>query len=384
MPSSVWFETLSSDERELLAASDPLPKTAEIAIVGAGMIALATAYYLAQRGVAGICVIDRASALAEASGANAGGLWFGQQSPELGPLALLAQASSRLYEELAATPGFDFGLRRTGLLELVYTEAQLAEAGRLAATVQQAGFRAERIASDELHRLEPALGPGPVGAVYCPDEGQLHPGRLGVSFVRALKKHGVRFCFGTDVSELGKGRVGTATGAVEAGAVVIASGAWTPLVTRVLGWTPPIQPRRGQLLSTLPQPPLLHHTVLGQRYYYWQLAEGHLAGGGTLEDVGFTRGVDERDLACIRAEMSAVIPAAAALPTALAWSGFRPYCADLKPVIGRVPGQERMYVAAGHFKKGIMLAPVTGKILADLIVAGGTDLPIAPLDPGRF
>jgi glycine oxidase len=384
MPSSVWFETLSGDERALLAASDPLPKTAEIAIVGAGMIGLATAYYLVERGVAGVCVIDRASAIAEASGANAGGLWFGQQSPDLGPLAPLARVSSRLYDELAATPGFDFGLRRTGLLELVYTDARMAEAGQLAATVQQAGFRAERIASEELHRLEPALGPGPVGALYCPDEGQLHPGKLGVSFVRALKGHGVRFCFGTEVSGLANGRVETTAGTVGAGSVVIASGAWTPLVTRVLGWTPPIQPRRGQLLATLPQPPLLHHTVLGQRYYYWQLATGHLAGGGTLEDVGFTRGVEERDLAGIRAEMNAVIPAAGALPTALAWSGFRPYCADLKPVIGRVPGQERMYVAAGHFKKGIMLAPVTGQILADLVVAGGTDLPIAALDPGRF
>ena len=124
MQSSIWFETLSAEERRLLGESDGLPKTTEVAIVGAGMIGLATAYYLSSAGVSNICVIDRDTTLAEASGANAGGLWFGQQSPELGPLAPLAHASSRLYDEL----GGSFDLRRTGLLELLSTEAEFAQA----------------------------------------------------------------------------------------------------------------------------------------------------------------------------------------------------------------------------------------------------------------
>jgi glycine/D-amino acid oxidase-like deaminating enzyme len=384
MPSTIWFRTLSPEQRALLVASDPLSRTAEVTIVGAGMIGLATAYYLAQRGIIGISVLDRESALAEASGANAGGLWFGQQSPELGPLTGLAKTSSRLYDELAAEPGFDFDLRRHGLLELLYTETQMEQGARLAAAIRQAGFRAQCIEAAELRKLEPALGPGPLGALHCPDEGQLHPGKLGAAFVAHLKTRGVKFCFGAEVTAIAGRRVETSAGALETAAIVIASGAWTPLVTRTLGWTPPIKPMRGQLLATEPRPPTLRHTVMGQKYYYWQLREGHLAGGGTLEDVGFRRGTEERDIAEIRAEMDSIIPAAAATPTALAWSGFRPYCEDLLPVIGRVPGPERTYVAAGHFKKGIMLAPVTGRILSDLIVAGCTDLPIAPLDPARF
>jgi glycine/D-amino acid oxidase-like deaminating enzyme len=82
--------------------------------------------------------------------------------------------------------------------------------------------------------------------------------------------------------------------------------------------------------------------------------------------------------------MNRLVPAAATRPTAYAWSGFRPYIEDLKPVIGRVPGQKEIFVAAGHFKKGVMMAPVTGKIIADLITEGKTELNIAALDPGRF
>jgi glycine oxidase len=382
MPPSIWFQTVTTEQRSVLAGSGPLPRTAAVTVIGAGMIGLATAYYLSERGVREICVIDRESALAEASGANAGGLWFGQQSPELGPLTTLAQTSSRLYDELARE--FEFDFRRTGLLELLYTESQTVEAAAKVKAVGAAGFRAQAIGSVELRQVEPSLGPGPLGAILYPDEGQLHPGKLGAALVRDLRAQGAAFCFGTEVTGIHPGRVGTSAGNVDTAVTVIAAGAWTPLVTKVLGWTPPIQPRRGQLLASEPCTPLLRHTVLGPKYYYWQLSEGHLAGGGTVEDVGFTRGVEERDLADIRKELNALIPAAASLPTAAAWSGFRPYCEDLRPVIGRVPGQERVYVAAGHFKKGIMLAPVTGKILADLIIDGCTDLPAAPVDPGRF
>ncbi|MBI3698679.1 MAG: FAD-binding oxidoreductase [Acidobacteria bacterium] len=374
MQSSIWFQTLDESQLRLLAASDPLPKTADVAIIGAGMIGLATAYYLSLAGVSNLCILDRDTALAEASGANAGGLWFSQQSPELGPLAPLAKVSSRLYDELAVR--FPAGIRRTGLLELGANEEWMHAA-------LQAGFRAQRVDAAALRRLEPALTEQPAGAVFYPDDGQVHPAKLGAALVAHLKNSGVRFCLHTEVSSAGL-HLETARGGIDAGVTVIASGAWTPIVTRALGWRPPIKPMRGQLLATPARSPFLRHTIVGPRYYYWQLAEGPIAGGGTVEDAGFERGTNPADLASIREEMNALLPALADAPTACAWSGFRPYCEDLKPVIGRVPGHDRLYVAAGHFKKGIMLAPVTGKILADLITTAQTDLPIGPLDPARF
>lgn len=362
MPDSIWFQTLSPDDHALLETSDAVPPTADVLILGAGNIGLATAWYLTEAGVSGICVLDSWAPLSGASGANAGGLWFAQQSTEMGPLGPLAKASSRLYDELPSALGADFDLRRCGLLELGSNADPIA-------AVRAAGFRAERVLPNE---LEPGLAPWPT-AVYYPDEGQLNPVKLGAGFIRRLRERGVRIC------------TTKANSRPQAGVTVIASGAWTPLVTQALGWTPPIKPLRGQLLATSPLPAgTIRHTILGPRFYYWQLVQGHVAGGGTVEDVGFAAGTNPDDLAAILAERDSLFPSLVGVPIACAWSGFRPFCEDLKPVIGRVPGRERVYVAAGHFKKGIMLAPVTGKILADLITTGHSDLPIGPLDPARF
>jgi glycine oxidase len=366
--SPLWFQTISAEERAVLSSSDPAPPSTEVLILGAGLIGLAAAWYLAEAGVSGICVFDPHSPVSGASGANAGGLWFAQQSPELGPLVPLAKESSRLYDRLPEALGSDFDLRRTGLLELLCGPSDCV------AVVRAAGFRAERLSPEELPALEPALAPQPYGAVLYPDEGQLNPVKLGLALVRALRRRGVKICTNEPNSRR-----------PSAGITVVASGAWTPQVTKLLGWEPPIRPLRGQLLATEPLPRgAIRHTVLGPRFYYWQLVQGYFAGGGTVEDVGFTPGTNPEDLAAIRAEMNSLFPLVRCTPTFCAWSGFRPFCEDLRPVIGRVPGQERVFVAAGHFKKGVMLAPVTGKILADLITAGRTDLPIAPVDPARF
>jgi glycine oxidase len=380
MHESIWFQTISSADRDILRTSDPLPTSAGVVIVGSGLIGLAAAYYLSEAGVEDICVIDRGPALGEASGANAGGLWFAQQSPELGPVSSLTKASSRLYDELASR--FAFDLDRCGALELLFEDSD-AEADEQVNLIRAAGFRVERLGGKEARSLEPGLGITPAGALFYPDEGHLHPAKLGAAWVRHLRAKGVRLCLDYPVEHL-LPNVETARGSVEADTRVIASGAWTPLVTRTLGWEPPIRPIRGTLLAVESMPKTLHHTLIGGEFYYWQLAEGPLAGGGTEDDVGFEQGVDAGATESIRAEMNRLIPAAAARPTVCAWSGFRPYCADLKPVIGRVPECEGVFVAAGHFKKGVMMAPVTGKILADLITTGATSLNIGPLDPGRF
>ena len=380
MHDSIWFQTISPADREALCASDAVPRSADVVIVGSGLIGLATAYYLTEAGLNDICLIDRGPALGEASGANAGGLWFAQQSAELGPASALSKASSSLYDELAAR--FPFDLDRCGLLQLLF-EDPAAEGNVQLDAIREAGFRAEKVGGKEARSLEPGLGLTPAGAVFYPDEGHLHPAKLGAAWARHLRSRGVRLCLDCEVGQL-RPRVETSQGSLEAKVLVIASGAWTPLVTRTLGWSPPIKPMRGTLLALGTMPKTLHHTLAGDEFYFWQLAAGPLAGGGSVDDVGFRQGVEEATTAAIRAEMNRLIPAAAAAPTACAWSGFRPYCEDLKPVIGRVPGYDDVFVAAGHFKKGVMMAPVTGRILADLIAKGATEFGIEPLDPGRF
>ena len=381
MRDSIWFSTLPSDLCDVLQDSDELPAQAEVVIVGSGMIGISTAHYLSQAGVRDICLVDRGTALGEASGANAGGLWFAQQSSELGSIGVLAKASSQLYQDLSQV--FEFDYTTTGLLQLLTSVEQADQAESQAQAVRDSGFRAELVSGKQARSIEPGLAITPEAALFYPDEAHVHPARLAAALVGDLRRKGGRFCFNTEVKDLNDS-VETNRGAISAGTTVIASGAWTPLVTQSLGWEPPIRPMRGTLLALEPLPRVLHHTLIGKKYYYWQLPGGQIVAGGSVDDVGFEQGVDAATVSSILDELGVLLPAAAEQPLTCAWSGFRPYCDDLKPVVGAVPARENTFVAAGHFKKGIMMSPVTGKILADLITSGKTDLPIEPLSPARF
>ena len=177
------------------------------------------------------------------------------------------------------------------------------------------------------------------------------PARLAAALVGDLRRKGVRFCFNTEVKDLNDS-VETNRGAISAGTTVIASGAWTPLVTQSLGWEPPIRPMRGTLLALEPLPRVLHHTLIGKKYYYWQLPGGQIVAGGSVDDVGFEQGVDAATVSSILDELGVLLPAAAEQPLTCAWSGFRPYCDDLKPVVGAVPARENTFVGGRPLQEG--------------------------------
>ena len=377
---TVWSRTLERADLDVLEASDSIPTRAETVIVGAGLIGLATAFYLVESGRRDICLIDRAGPAGEASGANAGGLWFAQQSPDLGPITGLSALSNRLYDDLGER--FEIDLARRGVLELAYDEQQTAEAAERSRKMREAGFRSEMVSRADMRKLEPELALD-VAGVLSPDDGQLHPLKLAAAWTRYLRQAGARICRGVTAAHLGK-PLWTSAGRILADQVVLAAGAWTPLLTAALGWTPPIRPIRGALLALPSCPRRIRHTVMAARYYYWQLEAGPIAGGGSEERVGFERGVQSDTLQDIRSEMAEHFPGLVNQPIEVAWYGFRPYCGDNRPVIGAVPGRDDLFVAAGHFRKGVMLAPATGKTLAAILMGREPEVDLRPLDPARF
>ena len=382
MRESIWFRTLDPADSNTLNSSDELPRTAEVVVVGSGLIGLATAYYLTEAGVRDVCVVDRGATLGEASGANAGGIWPGHEALRGGSVGALTSASLSLYEELAEQ--FDFDRSRAGSLELIENPDALPAAAQRAAAIRAAGSSAEMLDETQLREAEPALADGVPGAILLGEDGHVHPAKLAAAWVRRIRSAGGRVCANVEVVGLGR-PLETSQGSIEAPHVVVAAGAWTPLVTRALGWTPPIRPIRGSLLALAPQPRgTLNRTVVGDRFYWWQLASGHVVGGGSEEDVGFDRIGDETVVAEIREDLARLFPGLANQPAECSWFGFRPYCEDLSPVVGAAPEAPGIWIAAGHFRRGVLLAPVSGKIIADLIVRGATDLDVSALAPDRF
>jgi glycine/D-amino acid oxidase-like deaminating enzyme len=270
------------------------------------------------------------------------------------------------------------------LLELIEDPEAQPIAKSRAAAARRAGFEAEILDQTELRELEPCLRGDFLGVQLFPDDGQVHPAKLAAGWIRHIRRIGGKVCAHTEALRAGPPVV-TAAGRIEAECVVIACGAWTPMVTQALGWTPPIRPVRGTLLAI---PQMLSRTlrtaVIGSKYYWWQLPSGEIAGGGSEEHVAFDRSHDEEVLTDIRADLAKRFPTLASQPTLCSWTGFRPHCADLLPVIGGVPGREDVFVSAGHFRMGVMTAPGSGLALAQLIVDGETDIDIDGMRPERF
>lgn len=351
-------------------------------IIGAGLVGLCAALSLRRRGVRDITVVDRTSVCGEATGASAGGLWLGHECLSVATPGV-AQRAHDLHVALRAEFPCDYV--ESGLLELVSEGQEAAVLDRVHQT-RKAGFRADLLAGDDLRECEPLLF-HPGAAVHFPGDGSIHPLKLAAGIAEWLRRSGVRICLGEEVLRISPAGpvVETARGKTVAESIVIAAGAWTPLLTRVLGWRPPIRPVRGTLLATESQPPgTVHSTVIGPRYYYWQLACGPLAGGGSEEDVGFRDGVSdwvERDIC---SEWSSLFPSLAELPFSCRWSGFRPFCEDMHPVIGHLPHHGKVFVSAGHFRKGIMLAPLSGELLADEILGDRQWEPVRAFRPDRF
>ena len=363
-------------------ASDPLPARADVVVVGAGLVGLCAALSLRRRGVGEVVVVDRTSVCGESTGASAGGLWPAHEcltlaSPEI------ARRASDLHAALREEFACDYV--RSGVLMLVEegeASGGLARVGR----TRQAGFDAELLSASDLAACEPLLRHAGA-AIRFPGDGSIHPLKLAASIAEWLRRHGVRICLNAEVLSVSPApaAIVTAGGQTTAGSIVVAAGAWTPLLTKMLGWHPPIRPIRGTLLATEAQPAgTLRSIVIGRRYYYWQLACGPLAGGGSEEDVGFHEGAGDAVAADIRREWGGLFPSLRDVPFTSSWSGFRPFCKDMHPVIGRVPNCDSVYVSAGHFRKGILLAPLSGELLADQMLHQRHWRPAEAFRPDRF
>lgn len=368
-----------------------LPERADVVVVGGGVIGLAAARELARRG-AEVVLIERGETGAEASWAAAGMLAPQVEADCADEFFALASASRDLYpafaRELEEESGIDIELDRTGTLYLAFTEEDEEEAERRHAWQTRAGLQVERLTAREVHELEPQVSARVRSALRFPLDGQVENRRLVAALALSLATRGVSVVTHTQVTAINveDGRavgVETARGTTRAAsAIVIACGAWSSLVPRreVSSMRtgsdttcPRIEPVRGQILCYAPaQPPLVRHVVYSPRGYILPRRDGRLLAGTTTEHAGFDKSLTDAGRLAITAHAQEIAPAVAGLTLQDAWAGLRPRAPDDWPVIGACRDVANLFYATGHYRNGILLAPLTGALVAGLILGDGT------------
>jgi glycine oxidase len=362
---------------------------ADVAVVGAGLIGLGVAYELAKRGV-GVTVFDRDEPARAASWAGAGMLApFSEELPDAAMLALCREALAMypaFVDELRERSGVDVRFRRDGTLHVALDGARLAELAVHAETYRRNGGEVTMLDRSDVLAREPLLAKSLAGAAFVANEAQVDNRRLGRALLAACGSLGVRFERVDGVAlECDARRVRglrTQHGFTSAGTVVNAAGAWAgelpgvPDDVRV-----PVHPVAGEMLAiALPRGAMRALVWLGHRYLVPR-DDGRLLVGATVDERGFDARVTAAGLHDLLDAALAVAPALAGFAVVETWAGLRPGSADGRPYLGAT-ALEGYVVAAGHFRNGILLAPVTARLIAELIVDGRAD-GLGPFAPTR-
>jgi glycine oxidase len=244
------------------------------------------------------------------------------------------------------------------------------------------------LAGEDLHRLEPALSPAIRHAIFVKGDHWLNNQRLVLAYAQAAAATGVELKTGCNVSRLvvegGRARAVVAEGErFDGDAVLLAAGAWSGELMAGLGAPLRIEPRRGQMIALAHVPAVVTHCVHGEVYLVPR-PSGELLIGATVERAGYQRAVTAEGIAGLLHSAIELVPALRELPIARTWCGFRPWAPDSLPVLGPWPGVDGLFVATGHFRNGILLAPITARLMTEWITGGQPSLAMKDFLPDRF
>jgi glycine oxidase len=348
----------------------------DIIVIGAGVIGSAIAYELARRTAARITVVERGVPGCEASGAAAGLLGIASTRARDGALFRLRRTSAQMYPDwvgrLEEETGHRVGFQRAGTVSVALSEG---EAGALRSRVvlrRSQGFSAESLDTVVLRELEPAVTHAVCGAALFAEEARVHPRRLVAALVEAAVRRGVRFRPQTTADRLStdasSARVRTNEGSIDAAYVVVAAGAWASPLLEPAGVKVPLRPARGEMIALRSNGWGLKHVLSDTQGFLATCGPGEVVVGSTTAFVGFDKCVTAGGVAALREYASRLVPAARDTVVARRWAGLRPCPTIRRPLITPLPDLHRVFLATGHHRNGILLAPVTAHLMTDLIL----------------
>jgi glycine oxidase len=351
----------------------------DVAIIGGGVIGLAVARALALRGVPNVLLIERNSLGAESSSAAAGMLAPQAEANRAHEFFELTCQSRDLYPAYASAllseTGIDIQLDSTGTLYLAFTEHDEDELEKRFQWQNEGGLPIRKLSAAEVRKLEPAINEHVRAALMFPLDTQVENRRLISALAAANERLGVRMETGTRVTSLRIEQdrvtgIETSRGFIAAGSVVVAAGAWSSQLGAADKALPDlrIKPVRGQMLCFAPKPQLSRHVIYSQRGYLVPRRDGRLLAGSTTEQAGFEKQVTAAGVYSILSAALEISPQVASLSLTDSWAGLRPRAADTLPVLGPCAEIGGVYYATGHYRNGILLAPITGELIAGAIV----------------
>jgi glycine oxidase len=373
--------------------------TVDTAIIGGGVIGLAAAWRLAQAGLR-VAIIERGEPGREASHAAGGMLAPLAEADSRDAFFDLAVASRSLYSQFAAelyeSTGIDIEYRTEGTLYLSLDECDDEELQRRWEWQHAAGLNVEKLDASFVRSLEPQVAPSLRWALKFPDDHQVENRRLVAALASAARTAGVEIISHTDALRLrietiaGKKRIAgvvTTRGEVRAGAVVLAAGSWSGLVEAdepVALADVRIEPVRGQMISLAMPMPAVGHVIYSRRGYVIPRLGGALVCGSTSERAGFDKRVTAGGIAGIIDRAAGMLPAIRDLAITEMWAGLRPFAGDGWPILGGDPQVSGLVYATGHYRNGILLAPITAEMVTELIAKGEVRSDISAFSVSRF
>lgn len=347
-------------------------RVSDFLIVGGGVIGMMTALQLADAG-GRVTLLERGECGREASWAGGGIVSPLYPWRYSAPISALSRYSEGAYPELSLRlleeTGIDPEYRQRGLLYL-----RVDDEPRALTWAREVGKPLERVGADTIYAKEPNAAPGCDSALWMPTLGSIRNPRLCKALrarLQAMPNVTLREHVAVEALDVADGRlrgVRTSAGHEAAERVVVCGGAWAGQLLAGVGVTLPVRPVRGQMILFKAPPGLVERVVLKDGRYVIPRGDGRIVAGSTLEEVGFDQRTTEVAKGSLYDSALSIVPALAECPVEHHWAGLRPGSPNGVPYIGAVPDIEGLWVNAGHYRNGLVLAPASTRLLADQLL----------------
>jgi glycine oxidase len=355
------------------------------------VVGCATAFFLAKAGLAPL-VLERDQLGCEASGEAAGMLAPQAEADQPGPFFEFGLAGRRLFsslaEELKAATGIEIEHRPIGILVPFFGDSGREALLAKARWQRESGLSVQALDRREAIAAEPLLSDQVEGAVSFPEEAHVNSRTLVMALAAAARRHGATFatgCPAVAVIQNGSKVAGIRSGGgtVSTPTVVLAAGPWSGVFGEVLDLQIPVSPAKGELLLVMPEGRLPRLIVYSKQAYLIPTSRGEAILGTTTEFVGYDKRSTLAGLGAILAGVSKLVPAIGSATLLRAWAGLRPHTPDELPLLGRHPRIEGLILATGHHRNGILLGPLTGRLVQELILGMPPSIFLEPFRPER-